>query len=134
MAPPRFSGVLPTPETAPTLRPTPPTRLQQDFAAYEIVVSDNHSSPATREGGEAASAIARVITFEECYTTLPMIYNAVVHRDLIAALRSKTGCVFANNCPDVYSGFAFGYLAGTYLSVDAPMTVAGLSGNSTGVA
>src|SRR5262249_27721548 len=72
--------------------------------------------------------------FQENYHTLPMIYNSVIHFDLIDTLRTRTGRVFGNNCPDVYSGFAFGYLAGTYYSVDAPMTVAGLSGNSTGVA
>jgi hypothetical protein len=83
---------------------------------------------------EAAPTIAAVIDFEEPYTSLPMIYNAVIHRDLIADLRNRTGRVFANNCPDVYTGFAFAYLAGTYLSTEAPMSVAGLSGNSTGVA
>jgi hypothetical protein len=83
---------------------------------------------------DAASTIAAVIDFQEAYTALPMIYNAVIHRDLIADLRNRTGRVFANNCPDVYTGFAFAYLAGTYLSSDVPMSVAGLSGNSTGVA
>lgn len=83
---------------------------------------------------EAVPAIAAVINFRQPYTTLPMIYNAVIHRDLVAELRVRTGRVFANYCPDVYSGFAFAYLAGNYLSVGAPMTVSGLSGHSTGVA
>jgi hypothetical protein len=83
---------------------------------------------------EGLPVIGRVVNFDECYTSLPMVYNAVIHRDLIADLRARAGRVFANNCPDVYSGFVFGYLAGTYLSCEAPMSIAGLSGNSTGVA
>src|SRR4051794_27043114 len=44
----RFSVVIPTPERA----DTPPfalrTCLDQKFDDYEVIVSDNHSSPATR--------------------------------------------------------------------------------------
>jgi glycosyltransferase involved in cell wall biosynthesis len=230
MAPPRFSVVIPTRERAQTLLCTLQTCLDQEFEDYEVVVCDNHSSPATRQvvegfasprvryvrapgplamshnwelavehaAGEyvtvlgdddgllrhalreldgliahtqakairwsaafylwptvalegegnylalplsrelrtvdGATAISGVAGFSDCYTTLPMIYNSVIHRDLIAELRARTGCVFANNCPDIYSGFTFAYLAGTYQSVDVPMSVAGLSGNSTGVA
>ncbi|HYT91760.1 MAG TPA: glycosyltransferase family A protein [Gemmataceae bacterium] len=230
MPSPRFSVVIPTRERAHTLRSTLQTCLEQDFEDYEIVVCDNHSSPATRavveefesprilyvrapeplamsvnwelavahasgeyvtvlgdddallshalpaldglirrsgarairwsaafylwptialegEGNylalplgrqlrtaDASATIAAVIDFLEPYTSLPMIYNAIIHRDLIADLRNRTGRVFANNCPDVYTGFAFAYLAGTYLSTEVPMSVAGLSGNSTGVA
>ncbi len=92
--------------------------------------------PLSRElrSVDAVPTMAAVASFRDCYTALPMIYNSVIHRDLIAELRGRTGKVFANNCPDVYSGFAFAYLAGNYVSVDVPMTVAGLSGNSTGVA
>src|SRR5205807_1450761 len=36
--------------------------------------------------------------------------------------------------PDVFSSFAFAYLAGAYYSVDAPMTINGLSSQSNGVA
>jgi hypothetical protein len=230
MSRPRFSVVIPTRERAHTLRHCLKTCLDQDFTDYEIIVCDNHSSPATREvvaeansprvryvrapeplamshnwelalshaegeyvtvlgdddgllshglqeldrvirrtGAravrwsaafylwptvalegeanflavplsrelrtvEALPALAEVVNFRAFYTSLPMIYNSVIHRDLIAELRERTGKVFANNCPDVYSGFAFAYLVGSYVSVDVPMSVAGLSGGSNGVA
>ncbi|MDY3556023.1 glycosyltransferase [Gemmata sp. JC717] len=45
---PRFSVVIPTRERADTLRFALRTCLDQSFDDYEVVVSDNHSSPATR--------------------------------------------------------------------------------------
>jgi Glycosyl transferase family 2 len=83
---------------------------------------------------DALRAIAAVGRFEACYTTLPTVYNAVVHRRLIAALRERVGRVFSNTQPDVYSGLAIAYVARKYLSVGAPMSVAGLSRKSNGVA
>jgi hypothetical protein len=68
------------------------------------------------------------------YWALPMLYNSFVHRDLIAELRARTGRVFGSACPDVYSGFAFAYLAGSYTSVSVPLGISGLSGKSNGVA
>jgi hypothetical protein len=230
MAAPRFSVVVPTRERAETLRFTLQTCLDQDFDDYEVVVCDNHSSPATRavvesfaaprlkylraprplsmsdnwelavgqaageyvtvlgdddgllahalpeldrlvrrtgaravrwsvvfytwpnvalegEGNylalhlcrelhtvEAVPAMAGVIASRGCYSYLPMLYNAVIHRDLLAELRARAGRLFANNYPDVYSGFALGYLAGTYVAVSLPMSVCGISGRSNGVA
>jgi FkbM family methyltransferase len=79
-------------------------------------------------------AVEAVVRFEACYSTLPMFYNSAVHRDVIAALRRRGGRVFANQIPDVYSGFALANVAGRFLSTDVPMTVAGTSGGSFGVA
>jgi glycosyltransferase involved in cell wall biosynthesis len=45
----RFSVVIPTREGTYTLRSTLRTCLAQDFEDYEIVVADNHSSPATKQ-------------------------------------------------------------------------------------
>ena len=78
--------------------------------------------------------IARVARFEAGAEMLPMLYNAAIHRDLIEEHRAIAGRVFPNLYPDLYTGFAFAYLAGTYLSVGVPMSVAGLSGASNGVA
>jgi hypothetical protein len=226
---PRFSVVIPTRERAGTLRHSLRTCLEQDFDDYEVVVSDNCSSPATRQVvDECGSARVRYIRSDRplamsaswelavgaargeyvtvlgdddglmpyalreldhligqsgrpvvhwcrgVYTwpdmaipedanllrvpldrwarerdgreqiaaagryeigadLLPMIYNAVIHRDLIDRHRDVAGRVFPNLYPDVYSGFAFAHLAGTYLSVGVPMNVAGLSGKSNGV-
>ena len=59
--------------------------------------------------------------------------SSVIHRDLVASLRARAGRVFGSAYPDVYSAFAFGYVAGEYLSTEVPMSVAGLSGASNGV-
>lgn len=83
---------------------------------------------------DARPAIADVIAFKTCYSSLPMCYNALVHRNLIDELRRRTGKIFANQIPDVYTGFALAHIAGTFASVDYPMTVAGTSGGSYGVA
>lgn len=230
MGQPRFSIVIPTRERAETLRYALRTCLDQDFDDYEIVVCDNHSSPATRQVVEEANSpkiryirsdrplamsanwelavgqaagqfvtvlgdddgllpfalreldrlidrydtkcvhwhrglytwptialqddanlirfplyrkvweldgrneIRRVIRFEAGADMLPMIYNAVVHRDIIDEHRRIAGRVFPNLYPDVYTSFSFAYLAGRFLSVGVPMNVTGLSGNSNGIA
>lgn len=82
------------------------------------------------DGRERIAAVAR---YEVGADMLPMIYNAVIHRRLIERHRERTGRLFPNLYPDVYTGFAFAYLAGTFLSVGVPMNVAGLSGHSNGV-
>jgi glycosyltransferase involved in cell wall biosynthesis len=83
---------------------------------------------------EARSAIADAVAFRSCYSTLPMMYNSAVHQTVIGELRGQTGRVFASHYPDVYSGFALAWVAGTYVSTDVPMAVSGISGNSFGVA
>ncbi len=83
---------------------------------------------------DARATIASVIRFEIPYVRLPTLYNAAVHRSLIETLKARAGRIFANNCPDVYSGFALAHLAGSYPSTGVPMSVAGLSGGSFGVA
>jgi len=78
-------------------------------------------------------AIAHIASFRVPYNILPMFYNSIVHRDVVRAAREEGGRVFGNYAPDVYSGFAFAYLARSYVSVDVPMTIAGLSQYSTGL-
>ncbi|MGH7268245.1 MAG: glycosyltransferase family 2 protein, partial [Candidatus Rokuibacteriota bacterium] len=230
MSGPRFSVVIPTRERAGTLRYTLETCLAQDFEDYEVVVCDNHGSPATRQvvdelassriryvrapsllamsdnwelavsqaAGEyllvlgdddgltrhalreldrlvrrldakvvrweaafytwptlalpddrnylrlplgrearevsALAVMAGVIRFELPYVRLPMLYNSVVHRTLLDELRARAGRLFGNRFPDVYSGFALAWLAGRYWSVETPMSVAGLSSESYGIA
>lgn len=83
---------------------------------------------------EGRAQIAKVMRFEDGTDSLPMIYCSAIHRDLIAQHREAIGRVFLNVYPDIYSGFAFGYLAGSYLSISTPMNIAGLSHASNGVA
>jgi hypothetical protein len=72
--------------------------------------------------------------FEIDSDQLPMINTSAIRRDIIDRHRAIAGRVFVNAHPDVYTGFAFAYLAGRFVSVAAPMSIAGLSGSSTGVA
>jgi hypothetical protein len=53
MSPPRFSIVIPTRNRPRTLEYALQTCLAQQFDSYEVVVSDNHSSPETRTVVEA---------------------------------------------------------------------------------
>ena len=83
---------------------------------------------------DGRSQIAKVMAFEAGSDTLPMIYCSVIHRDLIAHHRQAAGRVFLNVYPDIYSAFGFGYLVGKYVSISVPMSIAGLSHASNGVA
>jgi len=78
--------------------------------------------------------IRRVKSNAAAYSQLPMIYNSFIRRDLISELRARTGRIFNDMIPDVYSGFAFASLATKYLSVARPMAIAGQSGKSNGQA
>jgi hypothetical protein len=234
----RFSIVIPTRERARTLAFTLRTCLVQEHDDFEVVVSDNHSSPATREVVDAlahprlryvrtpaplamtdsfefaisqadgefilmlgdddgllahalpqidriirmvdaralrwesvvyhwpdfishagampdrllvplklvgdhyavrpvtsADMIRAAANFDVEYPRLPMSYcSSVVHHSLCDELRRRTGRVFLSESPDVYSAFAFAYVAGSYHSVNVPMAICGLSGHSNGVA
>lgn len=68
------------------------------------------------------------------FQNLPMLYNSVVHRDLIAAIRRKCGRVFLSPVPDLASGYALAYEAKRYLSIESPMSIGGISGKSNGLA
>ncbi|RBP43896.1 FkbM family methyltransferase [Roseimicrobium gellanilyticum] len=68
------------------------------------------------------------------YAELPTVYSSAVHHSLLDELRKQTGKVFHGDCPDVYSGFALAHLVKRYCSLDAPLSINGLSGVSNGVA
>ena len=65
---------------------------------------------------DGAAVIRAVAEFREFYEELPMVYNAAVHRDVLADLRRRAGGVFPHPMPDVYSGFAVAHAAGRFLS------------------
>lgn len=83
------------------------------------------------DGSERLAAAAR---WEVGADRLPTIYAAAVRSDLIAEHRRIAGRLFPNIYPDIYSAYAFAYLADRYVSVGVPMGIAGLSGASNGVA
>ncbi|RYE43225.1 MAG: glycosyltransferase family 2 protein [Hyphomicrobiales bacterium] len=78
--------------------------------------------------------VRKAVRFEAGTDTLPMIYTAAVHRDLIERHRQLAGRMFLNVYPDVYSAFGLGYLADRYIWTSVPMNIAGLSRASNGVA
>jgi hypothetical protein len=78
--------------------------------------------------------IRNVVAFRDFYTDLPMLYNAAVRRDVLEQLRRRTGRVIPHPIPDIYSGFAIAYTAGTFLSTTVPMSVSGQSKASNGIA
>lgn len=61
---------------------------------------------------------------------IPELYNSAIHQDLIDLLRERTGRVFDALSPDVYSGFAFAYLARRYACSGLPMSICGHSATS----
>lgn len=64
---------------------------------------------------------------------VPMIYYGLIHRSLIDEAR-HSGPVFAGLSPDYYSGVLFAALARHFLDTNVPLSIAGLSGRSNGVA
>ncbi len=83
---------------------------------------------------DSRQALLDVSRFRAWHRILPMLYNSFVHRDLIAELRNRTGRVFSDICPDIFSGFAFAYLTPQFASVGTPLGIAGLGARSNGVA
>lgn len=75
----------------------------------------------------------RVIHFEQCYTTLPSVYNSVVHRNVLDELIRRSGRIFHCRYPDVYTGFAVGAVVDRFLSLEVPMSISGVSGKSNGI-
>jgi glycosyltransferase involved in cell wall biosynthesis len=82
----------------------------------------------------AAALIPDAVNCRTSYAELPTVYCSAIHHTLVEQLRARTGRVFQSQSPDVYSGFAFGCLAGAFLSLTAPMNVSALSAQSNGVA
>lgn len=76
-------------------------------------------------------AVTRMLTYGG--SPVPMIYYGLIHRSLIARAR-RTGRVFAGSSPDYHSGVLFAALARHFLDTDVPLSIAGLSGRSNGVA
>ena len=62
-----------------------------------------------------------------------MINTAIIHESLLRRHREIAGRVFVTMGTDVYTGYAFGYLSGTYISVGPPMSFSGLSAKSNGL-
>lgn len=230
MSHPKFSIVIPTRNRAQTLQYAIKTCLNQDFEDYEIIVSDNFSTPDTQEVVEkfnddrivfvrtnqplsmsenwdyaishvhgeyviligdddglllnslshidkvidstnepvirwewilyywpdffiknvagkmyipisnsltelnSTEIIKKVANYELHYKTLPMLYNSAVHSSILKKIKGKDGVFFNSQSPDIYSGFVIAKSVKKYISLNTPLSIAGLSKSSNGAA
>lgn len=79
-------------------------------------------------------ALVEVMSMRTGYFGLPMIYNSLVHHDVIGSVRERIGRVFVSLSPDIASGITFAYSGESYLSCGVPIVIRGGSGRSNGVA
>jgi hypothetical protein len=82
---------------------------------------------------DAPGMIRAAANGEQTYARLLLVYCSAVHRDLVELARRRAGRVFGSKTPDAYASFALAYLAGTYHSLTAPLSIAGQSGRATGL-
>lgn len=72
--------------------------------------------------------------YEVSYSALPQIYSAFVSRKVIDRAIAKTGRYFHTEAPDVYSGIANCWFSDTFIAIERPLCVRGVSGRSNGTA
>ncbi|MCK1737080.1 glycosyltransferase [Bradyrhizobium sp. 138] len=70
--------------------------------------------------------------FKLHYSQLPMIYNSFVSRSLVDQVIKKTGRYFLGVTPDVTSGIVNAACSKQFILINRPLSIAGLSGHSTG--
>ena len=91
-----------------------------------------HKTPSL-EIIDGISLIQTVLDDNRNFYKLPMIYNSIVHSNLINKMKIHTGKIFNSVTPDVYSGFCLAYLGKEYLVLKQPISIAGNSAKSLGV-
>ena len=80
----------------------------------------------------SAPLLQRFFDFQAHYSKLPMIYNSFVSRSLLERVRERHGRYFIGSLPDLSSGVVNAAFCETFLKSERPLSVAGLSGHSTG--
>jgi glycosyltransferase involved in cell wall biosynthesis len=81
---------------------------------------------------DTSEYINKVKNFQLSYRNLPVIYNGLVHRKIIAKIKEKSGSFFKSCIPDVYSGIAVASQTESYIFSDEPLFIYGVSGYSNG--
>ncbi|MBA2372307.1 MAG: glycosyltransferase [Chloroflexi bacterium] len=76
--------------------------------------------------------LQRFFDFQTHYSKLPMIYNSFVSRSLLERVRDRHGRYFLGSLPDLTSGVVNAAFSKTFFKSERPLSVAGLSGHSTG--
>lgn len=81
----------------------------------------------------SSSLLAKVARCEMPYIHLPMIYYGLIKRTLIERIVSAQGSFFADSTSiDMYSGMTVAALTKSFLVLDRPFCIAGLSSQSNG--
>ncbi len=88
--------------------------------------------PAVVERKSSALILELFYRFREDYSHLPMVYNSFVKRTVIERVRDKMGCYFVGGAPDICSGIVNAFCSESFLLSGRPLSVSGLSHNSTG--
>lgn len=84
---------------------------------------------------KSAQILANVYSFAQPYFYLPMIYSSFVPRAVIDKVRAKnSGNYFYGRAPDICSGIANATVVEEYIHSQIPLSIAGVSGHSTGLA
>jgi glycosyltransferase involved in cell wall biosynthesis len=83
---------------------------------------------------DGRTAIKDVMSGRLAANQLPNVYHSTVSREVLEAIKQRTGAVFRGFHPDTYTSFAVAYLAGRYLSLTIPITVSGFSAASNNIA
>ena len=106
-----------------------PTCFDADLAGKALCRTD---TAAACVEFSTAYALRWLYRFKWHYSDMPMIYNSFVSAELIGRVRAAQGRYFVLNSPDVTSGVVNACHAQRFLWSAYPLTVSGISGNSTG--
>jgi glycosyltransferase involved in cell wall biosynthesis len=82
---------------------------------------------------KSANAIRKVLSFENPYQSLPVMYMySAIKYDIIKKIKALSGRFYHSQTPDVYSGFAIAGNVPNYYNSTRPYVIAGASHNSGG--
>jgi glycosyltransferase involved in cell wall biosynthesis len=68
--------------------------------------------------------------FRYLETEIPRLYHGIVKRKYLNEVREKTGAFFGGLSPDIFSAMAVANFAENVVSIDYPLTIAGISRSS----
>ncbi len=105
--------------------PTHPVEIKRDTLKI----------PLSNEGYilDAKAVIKAVAEVRIPHFIVPMLYNAAIPQTIIQQIKKRCGRLFLGPSPDVTSGIAAAYIAGTFVSLETPLSIGGTSGKSNGL-
>jgi glycosyltransferase involved in cell wall biosynthesis len=81
---------------------------------------------------KSSEILSKYSRYQVTYEYLPMVYNSLIHQDLINQIKSVYGKYFMSYSPDVYSGLVNAYFSLGYLYSFRPLSIVGISEHSIG--